>query len=86
MISDFKWCIDNDFQVYVKLINTIHCKIAIRKGGISCEGKSSLYCKETKITSYSKETLGNIIYKSQDKAFAELPRVYKYLRDNYDKI
>ena len=32
--SDFKWCIDNDWQVYIKPINTIHYKIAIRKGGI----------------------------------------------------
>ena len=41
--SDFKWCIDNDWQVYIKPINTIHYKIAIRKGGISTNGKDKFY-------------------------------------------
>ena len=31
--SNFKWCIDNDFQVYVKPMNhSKNFKIAIRKG------------------------------------------------------
>jgi len=86
-IDNFKWCIKNDFQVYVKLTEfSGHCRIAIRKGGISTEGKSSIYCKETSLTTYSTETLGSVLYKSQAKAFEKLPSVYKYLKENYDKI
>lgn len=82
-IFDLKWCIENDWQIYVKPINTIHCKIAIRKGGISTNGRDSYYCKEKDLTIYSRETLGNVVYKTQYKAFDALPGVYKYLRDTY---
>ena len=85
--SNFKWSVENDFQVYVKLTEfSGHCRIAIRKGGISTEGKSSVYCKETSLTTYSTETLGSVLYKSQVKAFEKLPSVYKYLKETYDKI
>jgi hypothetical protein len=85
--SDFKWCIENDFQVYVKpLKNGGECKIAIRKGGISTEGKPSKYNKEKGLTLYSKETLGTVIYKNQKKAFEALPKVYNYLRKRYGSI
>ncbi len=86
MISDFKWCIENDWQVYLKVVNNVHCRIAIRKGGISSQGKHFHYCKEQDLKFFSKETLGNVIYKNQNKAFEELPKVYKYLRDTYGKI
>ena len=34
-LINFKWCIENDFQVYVKPINySKNFKIAVRKGGI----------------------------------------------------
>jgi hypothetical protein len=81
--SDFRWCIENDWQVYIKPINTNHCKIAIRKGGISCNGKDMYECKESNLTLYSSEKLGNIFYKTQQKAFDALPKVYSYLRDKY---
>lgn len=84
--SDFKWCIENDFQVYVKpMHNTGHCKIAIRKGGISTEGKDSKYCKKTGLTIYSKENLGSVTYKNQILAMEKLPSVYEYLRKKYNK-
>ena len=82
--SNFKWCIENDLQVYVKLINTLHCKIAIRKGGISSNGKDSYYCKESGLTYYSKEVLGSVVYRSQNKAFKALPAVYEYLKKKYE--
>ena len=73
--SDFKWCIDNDFQVYIKMLNNSgQCNIAIRKGGISTDGKSSIY---------SSVTLGSVTYKNQKQATENLPKVYKYLRETY---
>jgi hypothetical protein len=81
--SDFKWCIDNDWQVYVKPINTMYFKIAIRKGGISTNGKDKFYDAKKSITLYSKEHLGKIEYKTQKKAMDKLPEVYKYLRETY---
>ena len=83
-ISDFKWCIDNDFQVYIKMLNNSgQCNIAISKGGISTDGKSSKYCKEKNIVIYSSVTLGSVTYKNQKQATENLPKVYKYLRETY---
>lgn len=83
--SNFKWCIENDFQVYVKLTEfSGHCRIAIRKGGISTDGKSSKYCHEKQMMLYSEETLGSVIYKNQKLANEKIPDVYKYLRETYD--
>lgn len=82
--SDFKWCIDNDFQVYIKpLNNSGQCNIAIRKGGISTDGKSSKYCEVKNTTIYSTVTLGSVTYKNQKQATEILPKVYKYLRETY---
>lgn len=83
-LSDFKWCIENDFQVYVKPINySSQFKIAIRKGGITTSGKDSFYCKIKQTTIYSSETLGSKLYKNQKLAMKVLPSVYKYLRETY---
>jgi hypothetical protein len=85
--SDLKWCIENDFQVYVQPMNNSgYCKIAIRKGGISTDGKPSKYCTEKQITLYSKETLGSVTYKTQKLAAEKLPDVYSYLRKTYGRI
>lgn len=87
LYSDFKWCIENDFQVYIKpLDNRGNCKIAIRKGGISTDGKPSKYCREKGLTLRSKEAVGSVTYKSQKKASEQLPRVYEYLRKTYGDI
>jgi|TARA_B100000780_G_scaffold188633_2_gene132626 hypothetical protein len=83
-ISDFKWCIENDWQVYIKPINTLQCKIAIRKGGITAQGKDIYYNKITGEESFSREVLGEIVYVSQKKAMNKLPDVYKYLRETYE--
>ena len=84
--SNFKWCIDNDFQVYVKPMNhSKNFKIAIRKGGISTNGKSSFYSIEKNMTIYSNEILGSVLYKNQSLAIEALPIVYNYLKKTYDK-
>ena len=82
-ISDFKWCIENDFQVYVKPVASKQFKIAVRKGGISTNGKDMHYCKIKEITLRSTETLGPQIYQNQKQAFKSLPKAYKYLRNVY---
>ncbi len=82
-ISDFKWCIENDFQVYVKPVALKQFKIAIRRGGISTNGKDMHYCRIKEITLRSTETLGPQIYQNQKEAFKSLPKAYKYLRNVY---
>ena len=84
--SDLQWCIDNDFQVYIKKMNySGYFKVAIRKGGISSNGKDIFFCKKTQMNLYSVEKLGKIDYKNQEKANKVLPGVYKYLKETYQK-
>tara|TARA_B110000977_G_scaffold51864_1_gene70535 strand:+ start:5409 stop:5681 length:273 start_codon:yes stop_codon:yes gene_type:complete len=84
--SDLQWCIDNDFQVYIKKMNySGYFKVAIRKGGISTNGKDIFFCKKTQMNLYSVEKLGKIDYKNQEKANKVLPGVYKYLKETYQK-
>ena len=84
--SDLQWCIDNDFQVYIKKMNySGYFKVAIRKGGISSNGKDIFFCKKTQMNLYSVEKLGKIDYKNQEKANNVLPGVYKYLKETYQK-
>ena len=81
--EDFKWCIDNDFQVYIKLVGK-GAYIAVRKGGISSCGKDNHYDKITSMEYTSKENLGKIYYKTVQEAMDCLPKAYKHLR--YGKI
>jgi len=84
--SDLQWCIDNDFQVYIKKMDhSGYFKVAIRKGGISSNGKDIFFCKKTQMNLYCVEKLGKIDYKNQEKANNVLPGVYKYLKETYQK-
>ena len=49
--SNFKWCIDNDFQVY--LVPTImnRYKVAVRRKGITTNGKDFIYIDDVRIES-----------------------------------
>lgn len=76
--SDLKWCIDNDYQVYIVPEST-YFRIAIRKGGISSEGKD--YYITNGVWINTPEVLGNERYKTIEKATEVLPRVFKYLRN-----
>jgi hypothetical protein len=80
--SNFKWCIENDFQVYIKPYGK-YAKIAIRRGGISACGKDVHYDKQTGNTYYSSENEGTVMYKTHEKAMEKLPEVYEYLRKKY---
>lgn len=79
--SDLKWCIDNDWQVYVVPTIAKYCKIAIRKGGITTDGKDYKYINGIRHT--SQEYLGGIEYKTQKEAQAAMPDVYEKLRKKY---
>lgn len=87
--SNFRWCIENDFQVYVKpdkffaesKTYSKQYRICIRSGGITTCGKDSLEINSVHYT--SKESIGTILYKTQQEAEAALPGVYERLRKIY---
>lgn len=81
--DDFRWAIQNDWQVYVKPYGG-GAYIAVRKGGISSCGKDYHYDRVTGLEYYSNEVVGTVYYKSIDKAMEALPKAYKFLR--YGKI
>lgn len=87
--SNFKWCVDNDFQVYVcpdgfleeKMRVTKEFRVCIRRGGITTCGKDDL---EVNATIYeSKEVPSTKVYKTQAEAEAALPEIYERLRKTY---
>lgn len=80
----FRWCIENDFQVYIKP-ESYYYKIAIRKGGITSNGKDFHYDRDTGMEYYSNERTGSVRYKSVDMASAKLHDVYKYLYEENTK-
>ena len=90
----FKWCIQNDFQVYVKPVvnvskingisyyhKTGSYNIAVRRKGISTNGKDYLESKGRTIR--SKEVLSEVVFDSQDIAFNHINGVYEYLKEKY---
>ena len=87
---NFKWCIDNDFQVYIKPdkyfkeSNTVskQYRICIRRGGITTCGLDEIEINSVIYT--SRESVGNILYKTQKEAEEALPKVYEELRKRYD--
>ena len=83
--SDLKWCIDNDWQVYILPVGYKETRIAIRKGGISSHGKD-LYVDKNGIEHYSTEIIGQVSYKSQKEAMKNYPDVIKRLKLKYDNI
>ena len=81
--SDAKWCIDNDYQVYIKPDGP-GARICVRHGGISSCGKDNYYDPDRKVWLKSKEVVGQVYHKSQEKAQLEVPSVYKYLRQRHE--
>ena len=76
-MTDFNWCIENDFQVYI-IPEHSFARICIRKGGITSEGKDFYYTNGIKVNTLERK--GSVLYKSQLLASKELNKVYKYLR------
>lgn len=80
-VTNAQWCIDNDLQVYIKKDST-HYRIAVRKGGITTDGKDIKYIDGVQYT--STERIGSVRYKTVADADKKINDVYKYLR--YGKI
>jgi hypothetical protein len=80
---NFRWCIDNDFKVFVRTINGItnECKIVVQRGGITTEGKDMKMVNGRLKKSVSIES--STTYKTQKEAQAALPSIYKMLREKY---
>lgn len=80
---DFKWCIENDFKVFVKPIGygESRCKIVVQRGGISTDGLESKMVNGRLRKSVSVESTET--YKTQKEAQNALASVYKMLREKY---
>lgn len=86
--SDFNWCIENDFQVYIKPDKFDSTnkgappfRICIRRGGITTEGKEFTYVDGVKFESTL--TVGTIEYKTMAEASVAMDDVYEKLRKRY---
>lgn len=84
--EDFKWCIENDFQVYLVLlseknVSTGKFKIAVRRGGITTEGKEGMIVNGRPFK--SKETLSELTFDNQKDASDHINYVYRHLRRKY---
>ncbi len=79
--EDFNWCVDNDFQVYPKRDKEGFLRIAIRRGGITTEGKDYVIIDGIKHTSVEK--LGKYEYKNMYELSLCLPAVYKQIIEQY---
>lgn len=79
--SNAKWCIDNDFQVYVKP-DYPHFRIAVRRGGISTHGKD-FRTDECGFEHTSSEQLGTVKYKTVQQADEKIREVHEYLKNKY---
>ena len=82
--ENFKWCIENDFQVYlVPLLTTGNgaYKIAVRRGGITTDGLD--YKEVNGRKRYSKETLSEKTFKNISDATDYVNCIYKLLRQKY---
>lgn len=79
--DDFNWCIENDFQVYLEPMPLKRYKIAVRRLGITTEGKDYIYKDGIKIV--SKVQLSSLEFKNITEASKHMPNVYKHLREKY---
>lgn len=79
--EDFNWCVENDFQVYATHDAERNLRVAIRRGGITTEGKDYIIINNSKKT--SKEMLGEIVYKNMDELSTYLPAIYKQIKKQY---
>ena len=79
--EDFNWCVKNDFQVYATHDSEGNLKVAIRRGGITTEGKDYLIVNGLKKT--SKEMIGEIIYKDMNQLSLYLPAIYQQIKKQY---
>lgn len=82
--DDLKWCIDNDFQVYLVPLDSNGkggYKIAVRRGGITTGGRDEAIINGSRVI--SNVTLSDLTFKNHMEAHNQLNYVYKHLRDKY---
>lgn len=81
--DNFKWCIENDFKVYITPTgyNEKTCKIVIQRGGITTDGLETKMVNGRLKKSVSVESTET--YKDQKVAQEALGSVYKMLREKY---
>jgi len=82
--DDFRWCIENDFQVYLVPLTIDgkgEYKIAVRRFGITTEGRDFIETNGRMVN--SKETLSEKTFKNIREAHDHLNYVYKHLRAKY---
>ena len=80
--DDFNWCIENDFQVYIEPMPMKRYKIAVRRKGITTEGKDFKFVNGLEIR--STVTLTKMDFKNILDVSRYMPIIYKYLRETYD--
>lgn len=93
--EDFKWCIENDFQVYIKPLTTFFLnergekvyhgtgkfQIAVRRNGITTQGKDEAMINGRIYKSV--ETVGDAVFNDYNSAQEKINYVYSYLRKKY---
>jgi hypothetical protein len=86
--SNFSWCVENDFQVYVRPDQYYESgtvskqyRVCVRRGGITTCG---LDYKEINNSVYeSVEVVGDVLHKTQKDAEDALPELYEKIRKSY---
>jgi hypothetical protein len=84
--DDLRWCIDNDWQVYLIPLSQDgkgEFKIGVRRNGITTQGKDSILINGRVVV--SKELLSEAVFKNYKEAHNHLNYTYKYLRDKYGR-
>ena len=92
--DDLRWCIENDFQVYLvplkkcisvsdykEYSSTGEFKIGVRRKGISTNGLDKLDVNGREVFSY--ETLSDKTFDNYYEAIEHLNYVYRQLRERY---
>ena len=80
-----RWCMDNDFKVFVQPIGfkSPKCNIVIQRGGITTEGHGSKVVDG--VLRKSKTLVLDKVYRTQDDAFKDIPTIEKQLKEKYGK-
>lgn len=78
---NFKWCIDNDFQVYLVPTTQNRYKVAVMRKGITTEGKDFIYVRDVRIE--SKVILTEKEFKNAKEASEHTHEVREALRKEY---
>jgi len=78
-----KWCLDNDFKIFVQPLGfkNLKCNIVIQRGGITTEGQESKIVDG--VLRKSKTLVLEKVYRTQDDAFKDIPRIEKQLKEKY---